>query len=114
MLRVLLLLVFSAFLQAQNVSSGLSGTIVDTSDAIVPGVKIVVRQVRTGFEKSTNSNESGYFSFPDLSSGEYTLSVQHGGFRKYQQTDIALNTGDQRSLVGQYPRKRPKQWSPTG
>jgi len=99
MCRALITLIAAVLLAAaQNVSSGLSGTIVDTTEAVIPGVKVVARQVRTGFEKTSASNESGYFSFPDLASGEYTISIQHGGFRKYQQTDIGLNAGEQRSL----------------
>lgn len=92
------LLSFAFVLSAQNISSGLSGTIVDQSDAIIPGAQVIARQSRTGFQKVSTSNEAGYFSFPDLSSGQYTISIEHGGFKKYQQTDISLNSGEQRTL----------------
>ena len=91
-------LALALILFAQNISSGLSGTIVDQTDAIIPGAQVVARQSRTGFQKVSTSNEAGYFSFPDLSSGQYTISIEHGGFKKYQQTDIALNSGEQRTL----------------
>ena len=92
------MLAFAFVLSAQNISSGLSGTIVDQSDAIIPGAQVIARQSRTGFQKGSTSNEAGYFSIPDLSSGQYTISIEHGGFKKYQQTEIPLNSGEQRTL----------------
>src|SRR5260221_9948961 len=94
----ILLLLSSLICLPQNVSSGLAGTVVDPTDAIVPAAKVTATDTRTGFQKRTTTNESGYFSFPDLTSGEYTVEIQHGGFRKHQETDIALNSGEQRSL----------------
>ena len=41
--------VFSFLLVAQNISSGLSGTIVDQTDAIILGAQVVAWHNRTGF-----------------------------------------------------------------
>ncbi|MBM3792854.1 MAG: carboxypeptidase regulatory-like domain-containing protein [Acidobacteria bacterium] len=90
--------VVTAPLAAQNVSAGLSGTVTDPADAVIPAVPIEVRHGETGFVRRTTTNDTGYLSFPELTPGAYTLRIEHKGFRKYEQTSIALNSGEQRSL----------------
>ncbi|MDP2999481.1 MAG: carboxypeptidase regulatory-like domain-containing protein [Bryobacterales bacterium] len=82
----------------QNVSGSLSGTVQDTLQAVLPGVPVLLTDEQTGFLRTTRSNASGFFSFPDLTAATYTLSVAAPGFKRYQQNGIALNSGDQRSL----------------
>jgi hypothetical protein len=83
---------------AQNISSGLSGTVVDPSDSVIPGVTVRVTHAQNGFTRTTATNTAGFFALPDLTPGTYTLTIQHGGFKQYRQTEIALNSGDQRTL----------------
>ena len=82
----------------QNVSGSLSGTVQDTLQAVLPGVPVTLTDEQTGFPRTTQSNASGFFSFPDLTAATYTLSVVAPGFKRYEQKGIALNSGDQRSL----------------
>ncbi|MBM3766594.1 MAG: hypothetical protein FJW32_14490 [Acidobacteria bacterium] len=91
-------LLAAALSYAQNISAGLSGTVVDSTDAAMPGVTVQVSAARTGFKRETVTNQSGFFAFPDLTSGSYTIHVEKAGFKKYEQSDIALNSGDQRTL----------------
>ncbi len=93
---VMLLLTISAC--AQNVSSSISGTIVDATGAALAGAAVHVVDAGNGFERSTVSNDQGFFNFPDLRSGSFTLSVNHAGFKRYQQRAIDLVTGEQRSM----------------
>jgi hypothetical protein len=99
-MRIGLLVFFSLALacRGQNISAGLSGSIVDSSNATIAGAQISVRQSQTGFQRETRTNEAGYFGFPDLTPGEYTLAVQADGFKKYAQGGIALNSGEQRTV----------------
>ncbi|MBM3785116.1 MAG: hypothetical protein FJW30_12190 [Acidobacteria bacterium] len=82
----------------QNTSSGLSGTVVDSTDAAMPAVAVIASESRTGFQRKTVTNESGFFAFPDLTPGEYQISIEKDGFRKYEQKEIRLNSADQRTL----------------
>ncbi|MBL8229656.1 MAG: carboxypeptidase regulatory-like domain-containing protein [Bryobacterales bacterium] len=93
-----LLLVFACGVHGQNISSGLSGTVVDPTDSVIPGVGIQVASLQTGFKRETMTNESGFFAFPDLTPGTYTLFIRQTGFKNYEQKEIALNSGDQRTL----------------
>jgi hypothetical protein len=84
--------------QAQNISAGLSGTVIDATSAAIANAEVSVRGAQTGFVRLTRTNESGFFSYPDLFPGTYELTVQVKGFKKHTQTSIALLSGEQRSL----------------
>ncbi|HET8546897.1 MAG TPA: carboxypeptidase-like regulatory domain-containing protein, partial [Bryobacteraceae bacterium] len=85
-------------LPAQNISGALSGTVTDALGSAFAGCQIEVRNEQTGFVRVTSSNATGFFSVPDLTPGEYSLTVAARGFKQYSQTGIAVSSGDQRSL----------------
>ncbi|MCU0244930.1 MAG: Plug and carboxypeptidase regulatory-like domain-containing protein [Bryobacter sp.] len=88
----------AAVSSGQQVSCSLNGTVTDTTGAVFPGVQIVAASEGTGFTRETVSNPSGFFSFPDLIPGTYTLRITSTGFKKYEQTGIVLGSGEQRSV----------------
>ena len=83
---------------AQNISCSLTGMVQDGVGALVPNASITVTDEQTGFVRTARSNDSGYFSFPDLTAATYSIVVGAPGFKRYEQKSIALNSGDQRSL----------------
>ena len=44
--------------------SRLTGSVVDTTGAAIPGARLMLSNVATGVEASTESNESGVYIFP--------------------------------------------------
>lgn len=91
-------LMIAASLAAQNISSGLSGTLHDPAAAVVSGVEVQLVSEDRGFVRRAVTNSDGFFSFPDLTPGTFTLSITAPGFKAYRQTTIELNSGEQRSL----------------
>ncbi|MBI2689364.1 MAG: TonB-dependent receptor [Acidobacteria bacterium] len=85
-------------LYGQNISGSLSGSVQDASGSVVPGVEVNLSSDRTGFQLRTRTNESGLFTFPDLTPAAYTLRIAISGFRQYEQTNIEIGSGVQRSL----------------
>lgn len=83
---------------SQNVSSAISGTVVDQTGASLGGALVKVVDGATGFERNGTSNERGFVSFTDLRTGSFTLTVNAPGFKKYQQRGIEIVTGKQRSM----------------
>lgn len=83
---------------SQNISGGLSGTVVDSLAAPFAGTTVTVSNETTGFVRSTTTNVEGFFSFPDLTPGTFTLTITAPGFKKYAQSGIAVGSGEQRSL----------------
>jgi Carboxypeptidase regulatory-like domain len=71
-----------SLLWAQKVTGTISGTVVDTSGAVIPGVTIVVTNESTSvtiFRTTTDS--SGAYTIPAVQPGSYMMTVSHAGFR---------------------------------
>ena len=79
-----------ANLQAQVVTGQLTGRTTDPSGAVVPGVQVNVLNSDTGLERTTSTNEEGYYTVPLLPPGMYQISVRKEGFRPVTRTGITL------------------------
>ncbi len=82
-----------AFAQ-QRASAGIYGSVFDSQGAVVPGAKISLLQVTTNQTRTTISNREGQYLFPLLPVGEYRISVERPGFRRYEQTGLILQVND--------------------
>src|ERR1043166_6627763 len=80
---------------AQESTARLLGTITDPTGAVVPGAHIVARNVATGLEYKTTSNESGGYSIPMLAIGQYSLTVEAAGFRNSTITGLTLQVNQE-------------------
>ena len=93
----LVVLLFSAFtvsdLQAQVNTAALSGTAMDTTGAVVPGVKIQATNVGTGISYVGTADGQGRYVLPEMPIGTYNVSAQKTGFQKMVQTGIVLTVG---------------------
>ncbi len=90
-LPLLALLAVSAW--AQTVTGTLEGRITDPSSAVVPQVQIKAVSTETGFERSTKSNQEGYFQLTFLPVGEYTVTADAAGFGTVQrQAQVELSS----------------------
>ena len=65
---------------AQTVTGTLQGTITDKSGGALPGVTVTVRNMETGLERVTITNEKGIYSAPFLPVGRYVVNVDLSGF----------------------------------
>lgn len=94
--RVAILIWVSAaamtLLQAQN--SQVSGQIRDESQAAISGAKITLTRVETGDHREITSGGEGYYSFPLLVPGHYSLTVQKDGFQTETQSAIQVLTAN--------------------
>jgi hypothetical protein len=60
--------------------SGLSGTVIDISGAVIPGTSVVAQAVATGSQAKTVSDGEGRFQFPELAPGNYMVTATATGF----------------------------------
>ena len=63
-------------LRAQDVSSGIRGTVTDATLAAVPGAEVSIGNIQTGFTRSVVTDEGGRYVFTLLPVGAYTLRVR--------------------------------------
>ena len=83
---------------AQAVSGILTGTVVDSSGAGVPGATVNVKEVSTGAVRTAASGEAGLFRIPALNPGGYVVTIELTGFKTLTVADINLSTSETRDL----------------
>jgi hypothetical protein len=66
---------------AQSDTSSISGTVTDSSGAVVPNAKIMAKNDATGQARSVTSNSVGAYTITNVPSGSYTVSVEAQGFQ---------------------------------
>jgi len=79
---------------AQAVNGMLVGTITDSTGATVPAAQVTVTEINTNVSRSTSTDASGYYAFPDLPPGTYRVRVEKPGFATAERTQVpvAVNT----------------------
>jgi hypothetical protein len=80
----LLLLVISVLsaipMRAQVAGATLSGTVKDTSGAVIVGTQVSVRNLATGVTQLSTTNTDGFYSVPNLLPGSYQVTFVAKGF----------------------------------
>ena len=74
---------------AQSAAS-MSGTVVDTSGAVVVGAQVSVTNTATNVQQMTVTSSSGTYSLISIIPGNYTIKASKTGFRTQQITDAVL------------------------
>jgi len=79
---------------AQVTSGSISGTVKDSSGAVVPGVTVTVANPANSVSRTVVTNEAGAFVAPNLPPGAYTIRVELQGFKALEKTDVFLSATD--------------------
>jgi hypothetical protein len=75
---------------AQTGTTSLRGSVLDKSGGAVAGATVNLSDAELAVHRVTVSNGSGQYEFVSLQPGTYEISVEAGGFRKYDQKNIPL------------------------
>jgi hypothetical protein len=75
---------------SQSDRGTLTGTITDPAGALVPGADMVLTNPATGISVRTVSTEAGNYAFGNLSAGQYDVTVERQGFRRFEQKGIGV------------------------
>src|SRR5262245_53959950 len=92
-LAVCFLLANTALAQ-EGINATLSGTVLDATGALIPGVEITAKNTETGVVSTTITNETGTYRFPSLQPGTYETTATLSGFST-QKFRLALGTSQQ-------------------
>lgn len=76
----------------------ISGTVVDKTQSVIPGVKVQARNKATGLVREARSNESGRYRFDLLPAGVYELTVEAQGFAKALVPNVTVRIGEVASV----------------
>lgn len=91
LLAVLLLTLAAGQASAQLDTGSIAGTVVDSSGALVPGAEIVAVSPATGTRYSTVSSSTGYYIFPSVRTGTYTLKASATGFSTQEASGVIVS-----------------------
>src|SRR5579883_328665 len=83
-------LLIQIFAYVKAVNGTIVGTITDETGAVVPGAQVTITETSTNASRSAATDGNGYFSFPDLPPGGYSVKVAKQGFATAQRTDVPL------------------------
>ncbi len=84
--------------QGGGATTSLSGTVTDTSGAVIPGANVVVKNTGTAAENEAVTNEAGYFTVPALNPGTYSVTVTLMGFKTAVVNDVKVNASTPTSV----------------
>ena len=81
-----------AFQQVHAQATGLTGTVTDSSGAVVPGVTVAFRNEATGTTAQFATASDGAYSAP-LDTGTWDITVQASGFQQFEATHVSVEVG---------------------
>lgn len=82
---------FSLSLFAQGERASLTGTVTDTTQAVIPEVTISIRNIATNIITRSQTNAQGIYYVPALPPGSYELTAEKQGFRPSRTSNIPLS-----------------------
>lgn len=87
-----MMLTFVSMIAAQGTTGTLSGT-VSGPDGVLPGATVVATDNKTGKELTATTNDQGFYQFPQLEFGTYTVRISSTGFKTLIATELKIDVG---------------------
>ena len=105
---VLLVAVAAGFGLAQITQTGsLNGTVIDADKALLPNVQVTIKSPALILPQMTMAtNDRGFFRFPSLPPGLYTVTFELSGFTKLIREQIRVTVGTTTTLDASLEQKR--------
>jgi hypothetical protein len=89
-----LVLLAAAAAFGQDFRGAISGTITDTTGAVLPGVNVAVTNVDTNVSANVVTDGSGFYRAAYLNSGTYSVTARLDGFKTVVRKDLPVRVGD--------------------
>ncbi|AXC11401.1 Oar protein [Acidisarcina polymorpha] len=77
-------------LLAQGITGSINGVVTDASGAAVADATVTVRQLTTNEVRSVTTSQFGSYAVTQLAPGSYSVRVDKGGFKVFEQSGITL------------------------
>ncbi|HZB46680.1 MAG TPA: carboxypeptidase regulatory-like domain-containing protein, partial [Pyrinomonadaceae bacterium] len=82
----------------QSITGSVSGTVTDSSGAIVPGAAVTLIGEQTGETRNLTTNDDGRFNFSAVQPGVYKVRVELQGFQSLLQERVILSANENLAL----------------
>ncbi|HMF78024.1 MAG TPA: carboxypeptidase regulatory-like domain-containing protein [Bryobacteraceae bacterium] len=90
----LALLLCNSSAKAQVTTADVLGTVTDPSGGALPNATVVLTNTGTQSARTQQSNAGGEYTFTQLESGSYSISVSAAGFKTFVLRQFSLSAGD--------------------
>lgn len=77
----------------------LSGTVLDTTGAVIPGAQVTLVNAASKAKRATVSNGQGFFTINAIQPATYNLVITEKGFETFAITGIEIDPGDTRTIA---------------
>ena len=95
---IALLMAMAGSLSAQTFRGTILGTVTDPNGAVVPIASVSARNIATGIERTTTSDEFGNYSIAELQAGTYEVKVEKSGFQSSTVTGVLVEVSAERRV----------------
>jgi hypothetical protein len=82
----------------QNTAGEVTGRVLDSGGAAVPGATVTARSEATGLTRTATSGGGGEYTLTQLPPGPYTLTAELSGFNKAVRKGVEVNVGSRLTL----------------
>ena len=89
-----------AVVAAQETTGTITGIATDSTGAVLPGVTVTVKSVRTGTSQDFVTNENGLYTAPLLQPGVYEVTFALSGFQTTTVKAVELHVNDRLQIDG--------------
>jgi len=94
--RKLFLSILSVFLLCSisawaSITGSISGLVTDPTGAVVAGANVVALNVLTNVRSESKTDSQGFYNFPALPIGTYSVEVAVNGFKTYRQSGLVID-----------------------
>ncbi len=97
-LQLIAVLASSHIALAQMVGASISGIVHDSTGASLPAAQVTIRNVETGAQRETVTDDSGRYTAASLPVGVYEVHVQKEGFSPQTKGGVQLVVGESASV----------------
>lgn len=95
---LLMIFIYQFTAQGQTINGSISGTVIDTQDAVVSGATVTATNNQTGSTRTVETNDSGSFRFSGLPVGVYTVKVEKSGFDSLINNNVQVSVASDANL----------------
>jgi hypothetical protein len=87
--------------QTQAINGSVRGRVIDQTGAPIAQATVSVKNGQTGFSRSLVTSDDGYYVFPNLPLGAYSVSMEKSGFETESHTGVTLDAGTEAVIDAQ-------------
>ena len=99
LLLMTILLLFSPLVRGQELAGTFSGTVTDSTGAVIQDAKVTITQNGVNSEpRVVKSNSSGNYTASNVPAGTYTITVSVPNFETFSDRNVILNVAQKRTV----------------